>query len=162
MMTVAYKDTKEGQQKTLDMIYKILGAEVDDNDFLQMTNMKITDSDKTGAYQFTTNMDDALTFDDTFSSIVQDVYPKGLPIETKEGSKTFLRAQETHQFRYYMDKKNNDALRATYPDEANDLERIKRYNGDNPSSKFTGEKARLHNKYQGEPEDYKKHIEQYG
>ncbi|WP_367783983.1 DUF3114 domain-containing protein [Streptococcus pluranimalium] len=162
MITVAYKDTKEGQQKTLDMVYKILGAEVDKNGFLQMTNMKITDSDETGAYQFTTNMDDALTFDDTFSSIVQDVYPKGLPIEAKEGSKAFLRAQETHQFRYYMDKKNNDALRATYPDEANDLERIKRYNGDNPSSKFTGEKARLHNKYQGDPEDYPKHIEQYG
>lgn len=162
MMTVAYKDTPEGQEKTLDMIYKVLGAKVDENGFLQMTNMKITDSDQQGAYKFTTNMDDALDFDNTFSGIVQGAYPKGLPTNLKEGSQDYTRAQKTHQFRYYMDKKNNDALRTTYPDEKNDLERIKRYNEDHPSSKFTGEKARYHNKYQGEPKDYKDHIEKYG
>ncbi|EHI74161.1 Protein of uncharacterised function (DUF3114) [Streptococcus criceti] len=144
------------------MIYKVLGAKVDENGFLQMTNMKITDSDQQGAYKFTTNMDDALDFDNTFSDIVQGAYPKGLPTNLKEGSQDFTRAQETHQFRYYMDKKNNDALRAAYPEAANDLERIKKYNAAHPHHQFKGEKARYHNKYQGEPKDYKDHFEKYG
>ncbi|WP_373808999.1 DUF3114 domain-containing protein, partial [Streptococcus ferus] len=79
-----------------------------------------------------------------------------------EGTPAFLLAQKTHQFRYYLDLKNNQALRATYPDEANDLERLKAYNAEHSNNVLTGEKARYHNKYQGQPEDYQKHIDQYG
>ncbi|MEX2803546.1 DUF3114 domain-containing protein [Streptococcus sp. H31] len=162
MMTSAYRKDKDGQTKTLDMLYRVLGAEVDANGFLQLTNMKLTATDQTGSYRFTTAMDEALVFDDRFSGLVQGAYPKGLPSKAKAGSADYVRAQQTHQFRYYLDKKNNDALRATYPDEANDLERIKRFNAEHPYSSFVGEKARYHNKYQGSPEDYPQHIEEYG
>lgn len=162
MLKAAYKDTQEGQSKTLNLLYRVLGAEVDSNGFLQLTNMKLTAGDAQGTYQFTQDMTAALAFDDSFSAIVQGSYPTGLPTKAKEGTPAFLLAQKTHQFRYYLDKKNNDALRATYPDYANDLERLKAYNAEHSDNKFKGEKARLHNKYQGEPEDYQKHIDQYG
>ncbi|AND78794.1 hypothetical protein [Streptococcus pantholopis] len=42
------------------------------------------------------------------------------------------------------------------------MERIKRFNAEHPYSSFVGEKARYHNKYQGSPEDYSQHIEEYG
>ncbi|WP_373808520.1 DUF3114 domain-containing protein, partial [Streptococcus ferus] len=47
-------------------------------------------------------------------------------------------------------------------DYANDLERLKAYNAEHSDNALTGEKARYHNKYQGQPEDYQKHIATYG
>lgn len=69
-------------------------------------------------------------------------------------------AKQTHQFRYYLDKSNNDALRNSYPTAKNDLERIQKLNQDYPKS-LAGEKARFHNKYP-KGSDYKQYIKETG
>uniref|UniRef100_UPI0035A159CE hypothetical protein n=1 Tax=Streptococcus ferus TaxID=1345 RepID=UPI0035A159CE len=51
-------------------------------------------------------------------------------------------------------KKNNDALRATYPDYANDLERLKAYNAEHSDNALTGEKAATIFSCYGKPSNF--------
>ncbi|GAB6640141.1 DUF3114 domain-containing protein [Streptococcus uberis] len=157
MTKEAYKNSKEGQKATIVMLTTVLGGVVDKNNFLQLEKVKFNDKNQKANYTFTKDINQAIAFDNAFASIVQEAYPKGLPTSAKPGTADYNLAQKTHQFRYYLDKQNNDALRASYPKEKNDLERIKSYNKDEKAENhFKGEKARLHNKYQGSPENFKK------
>ena len=160
LLKSAYPDDPAGQRKTIKMMYQILGVKVDKNNFVQLTNLKLNDANASGKYHFSNNVKEAIAFDKAFSKIVQGVYPKGIPTDYKKGSDAYRLAQETHQIRYYLDKQNIDAIRASYPDEPTDLARIQAYQKEHGGLK--GEKARLHNKYQGKPENYPQSVKEHG
>ncbi|MCR4254206.1 T7SS effector LXG polymorphic toxin [Streptococcus uberis] len=114
MTKEAYKNSKEGQKATIAMLTTVLGGVVDKNNFLQLEKVKFNDKNQKANYTFTKDINQAIAFDNAFASIVQEAYPKGLPTNAKPGTADNNLAQKTHQFRYYLDKQNNDALRASY------------------------------------------------
>lgn len=160
LLKSAYPNNRSGDKKTINLLYKVLGAKLDKNGFLQLTNMKLTTEDKKGKYYFTTNIQEAIGFDKEFSKLVKEYYGKGIPTSYDKGTPEYELAKETHQFRYFLDKKNMDAMRASFPNEKTDLDRIQAF-----EAKYGGlasEKARYHNKYSGKAEDYPEFIKKYG
>ena len=127
-------------KQRLRFLYHLLGVRVDGHRFLHVDKLQKN-------YDFSTDLVEAMRFDVQFSKLVRQAYPKGIPILTKEHGLDYKMALVTHQFRYYLDWKNNRALRRSYPDCTTDLERLQVHCLKHPQATFRGERARYHNKY---------------
>ena len=78
-------------KETLDMVYAVLGADIDDNNFLQLDNVM------NGKYQFPIEKQDVaqyFEFTDSFSELIQNKYPEGKKLDDVKD----------HQMRYWLDK----------------------------------------------------------
>lgn len=102
MMNYAYPNTKEGARQTLDMINKILGAEIDGNNFLQLDNVM------NGKYSFPTDkqgLEQYFKFTESYSKLIQDKYPNDKKLD----------APIDHQMRYWLDKPIVDYINDKLP-----------------------------------------------
>ncbi|WP_159721441.1 DUF3114 domain-containing protein [Enterococcus sp. CSURQ0835] len=154
MLETSYSDAAQ----TLDWLFELLGATIDEHAFLQLDHVALTESGDGRPYQFTTEINAAIAFDHLVAELVQRIYPDG--ITDDQTSTCFQFAQKTHQFRYYLDWKNNQALRASYPTEKTDLQRLQAHQ--KLYGNLAGEKARFHNKYQGPSENYPRLLATHG
>ncbi|MDD3014950.1 MAG: DUF3114 domain-containing protein [Lactococcus chungangensis] len=78
-------------KETLDMVYAVLGADIDDNNFLQLDNVM------NGKYQFPIEKQDVaqyFEFTDSFSELIQNKYPEDKKLDDVKD----------HQMRYWLDK----------------------------------------------------------
>jgi hypothetical protein len=161
MLSNTNSKLRRNAKQTLIMFHTILGATVDSNNFLQLQNVNLRMEQSDKKYSFSKDMLESIHFDAVYSQLVQKAYPKGLPTDVPRDSTDFILCQQIHQFRYFLDKQNNEALRSTYPNAKNDLERIKQFNKEHPNS-LLGEKARLHNKYPKNVSDYSNFTREHG
>ena len=78
-------------KETLEMVYAVLGAKIDSNNFLQLDNVM------NGKYQFPIEKQDVaqyFEFTDSFSELIQNRYPEGKKLDDVKD----------HQMRYWLDK----------------------------------------------------------
>jgi hypothetical protein len=99
MVDVAFTDTSAGARASVDMVYRVLGAKMDNNHFMQLTN--VSNPKKTAAYSFPSvtagevygaDMPNYLKFATRFSELIQKSY-SGL-----------LTDDFDNQMRYWLDK----------------------------------------------------------
>lgn len=98
----AFPDTQQGAKDTLDMLYKVLGAEIDAHHFLQLDNVM------NGKYKFPTEKEDIeqyLKFTETYAKLIQDKYSK----------QDILDDPIDHQMRYWLDKPVVDYINDKLP-----------------------------------------------
>lgn len=159
MLKTAYPSGGDQGKQTLILLFRLLGARIDDHSFLQLEQLVLqTDLDTDDRYQFTTDIVEAIAFDHLIAQFAQQVYPDGINDDGSLASVHF--AQMTHQFRYYLDWKNNEAMRASYPESPTDLARLQAHQ--RRFGNLVGEKARFHNKYQGKSAKYPSFIAKHG
>ena len=78
-------------KETLDMVYGVLGANIDSNNFLQLDNVM------NGKYQFPIERADVaqyFEFTNSFAKLIQNKYPEGKKLDDVKD----------HQMRYWLDK----------------------------------------------------------
>ena len=89
-------------KETLDMVYAVLGADIDDNNFLQLDNVM------NGKYQFPIEKQDVaqyFKFADSFAKLIQNKYPEGKKLDDVKD----------HQMRYWLDKPIVDYINNKLP-----------------------------------------------
>ena len=89
-------------KETLDMVYAVLGADIDDNNFLQLDNVM------NGKYQFPIEKQDVaqyFEFTDSFAKLIQNKYPEDKKLDDVKD----------HQMRYWLDKPIVDYINNKLP-----------------------------------------------
>ena len=89
-------------KETLDMVYAVLGAKIDSNNFLQLDNVM------NGKYQFPIEKQDVaqyFEFTDSFAKLIQNKYPEDKKLDDVKD----------HQMRYWLDKPIVDYINNKLP-----------------------------------------------